>query len=219
MTPSKMWSLGAAIAMCGVVACGQVRDDLGENRSRPGAVDHDGGNAAGGSGNDADAGGAARGGASDRGGTANGAAPGRGGNGANNGGNGASAGGSSANAAGSSSNTGGAAGMTGAGGTTSIDGGPASGGVPGVPDEVFERPTVWIGQVDPAVTYPTVITDAGANPEKVVLVLDKIAHAAVTGTITFGEGTKPTPDNLSTLFPNALGTNWQYSPAPAFPYS
>jgi len=208
----------ATATLCFVVACGQVRDDLGENQSRPGGASADGGKGAGGNPNDADAG-AALAGASGRGGAANGAAPGRGGNGASTGGNGTNAGGSGASAGGSTSNTGGNAGMTGTGGTTSIDAGPASGGVPGGHDDVFKKPTVWIGQVDPSVSYPAVVTDAGQLPEKVVLVLDMIVNAVVTGTITFGEGTKPTPENISTLYPKAFAENWQYSPAPAFPYS
>jgi hypothetical protein len=69
------------------------------------------------------------------------------------------------------------------------------------------------------VSYPRIDTDAGASPERVVLVLDAITDAVVTGTITFGEGTRPTPQNLSTLFPGAISAVWQFSPAPAFPYS
>jgi hypothetical protein len=96
---------------------------------------------------------------------------------------------------------------------------------PEVPADVFERPTVWIGEVESPVTYPTTLGD-DPSPERVILILDAI-RSSVTGTITFGEGPLPAPDphdvyptwtSVDGTWPT-LSENWDYSPFPGFPYS
>lgn len=86
---------------------------------------------------------------------------------------------------------------------------------------------MWIGQVSPAVTYPTVLQE-GVTPEKVVLILDAIRQSVVSGTIAFGEGPGPGADPIAAYptrtdstgasFPT-LSVNWNYSPFPGFPFS
>jgi len=67
--------------------------------------------------------------------------------------------------------------------------------------EPSQQPTVWIGEVDPAVTYPpeydggdTVLASPAESlpPEKVVLILKPLANP-LEGTITFGDLSPPLP--------------------------
>jgi hypothetical protein len=68
--------------------------------------------------------------------------------------------------------------------------------------EPSQQPTVWIGEVDPAVTYPpnydggdtvaAYVPPAPLPPEKVVLILEPLANP-VEGTITFSDLSPPPP--------------------------
>jgi hypothetical protein len=147
----------------------------------------------------------------------------------------ASGGGAGAPSAGAGTSAGGSSGGENGSGAGASGGSGAASPSPGtggssldsedVPIELFERPTVWIGEVESAVTYPNVHEDH-SSPERVILILDAM-RSSVTGTLTFGEGPLPAPDPLE-IYPTWTGPdgtwptypeNWDYSPFPGFPYA
>jgi hypothetical protein len=111
------------------------------------------------------------------------------------------------------------------------------------PPDLTHRPTVWVGQIDPTVTYPaawdggTVIRESlpPSVPDKVVLILDAETNPLM-GTVTFGDvGPPPPPTDPNQPYPpaptmverangqtipyNTENPNWFTAPFPGFSYS
>jgi hypothetical protein len=102
-------------------------------------------------------------------------------------------------------------GSPGAGGASNLGGAGGASGVGGVSDPAADiriQPTVWIGEVESAVTVGAVGTQ---EPQKVILILDAVTTTSITGTVTFGEGPLPSADSS---YPSD-----EYAPSPGYPYS
>jgi hypothetical protein len=197
-------------------ACGEVRGSV-DSTSVPDG-DRDGGGS--------------NGGGSNGGGSPNGGNPSGGGTTGSGATNGSAGDGAGNTGPGGTGTAGTGTGGNGAGGGTAIsDAGAAPDALPpGVPPVIFERPTVWIGEIETTVTYPG--DPLSGIPQRVVLVLDAIT-GAVTGSVTFGSGAPPAaPTSADAPYPAeprtwqdaegewpVIDSNWIYSPYDGFEYS